>query len=321
MIKGSMGLALALLVVLVAAALVGSLGGVGGPRPVALTIFVGSAAIQRAGSERTVPAHTGDTVAAGDTVVTGSASAAALTYPDGSITRLDELSIVRVDLRRQAGSLQVSLQQSAGLTWNNVKQLLGAGSFTIHGPNNASAEVRGTRFGYYVEHDEAGGPVVWVDVWNGSVLVRGSTGSPVTAHDGQRVNVRARTAPTAPVPIPSTDRQLSFVVFNQTIEAVTGTPFAFQSGSLGTGQASPSFAVSADGGTDLQFVLGWPDLSGSTFELTVLDPAGGVFARSAASTPPISVVARNARRGTWHFSVRAVQSGQQEHWWGVVGRG
>jgi hypothetical protein len=285
--------------------------------PMTLTVFIGTAAIQRAGSKVAFAGHSGDGLRSGDSVATGPNGKAAIGYPDGSLTRLDSSTTVKVSSRRgKGGTIQTSFQQSAGLTWNRVQRLVGVSSFKVSGPNAATAEVRGTVFGYYVEHDPAGSPVIWVDTWSGSVLV-GGTGGSVLAATGQRVTVRAGQAPTTPVPIPAGDRQLSFTVFNQTLDVVTGKPVAFDSGILSTGASTPFYIVRTDGKKDLQFVLGWP---GSIYELTVIDPDGNPVARSAASVGPVKVVLR-ARVGTWHFRVRDVQSAPGEAWWVVVGAG
>ncbi|TMD55014.1 MAG: FecR domain-containing protein [Chloroflexi bacterium] len=297
----------------------GSPGGLaGGGGSVLLTVYTGTATIQRAGATVPVVAHSGDTLAAGDAVRTGAASKAGVSYPDGSLTRLDsDTRVVVSSVRAAGGAVKTSLQQSAGLTWNQVKSLVGGSTFKVSGPNSAVAEVRGTRFGYYVERDAGGNPVIWIDVWDGVVRVSGAIGSPVTAGSGQRVTVRPASAPTAPAAIPAADRQLSFTVFNRTIEAVTGTPVAFANGTSSTGDTSTSFPVTADGRGDLQLVLGWP---GSTFELTVVDPSGKVFSRSTSAQAPLSVVAKRARAGRWTFIVRDIQSGPNEAWWVIVGR-
>jgi hypothetical protein len=288
-----------------------------GPPPMTLTVFIDTATIKRAGSKVAVIGHSGDGLRSGDIVATGPNGKALIAYPDGSTTRLDSSTTVKVSSEHGKGkSVQTSFQQTAGLTWNKVQRLVGASSFKVRGPNNATAEVRGTVFGYYVEHDAAGAPVIWVDTWSGSVLV-GGTGGSVLASTGQRVTVRAAQPPTAPVPIPAGDRQLSFTVFNQTLDVVTGKPVAFASGALGTGAASQAYRVTADGKSDLQFVLGWP---GSLYQLTVTDPDGKVVAQPAASVAPISVVVPKARAGTWHFSVHDVQSPPGEAWWVIVGR-
>src|SRR5438309_438208 len=287
----------------------GSGGAVGAGDSVVLTVFTGTAMVQRVGAATASPAHSGQIVGAGDTVQTGAASKAALTYGDGSVTRLDSDTKIAVSSRRAGAALNTSLQQSAGLTWNQVKRLVGGSTFKVGGPNSAVAEARGTRFGYYVERDVAGNPVIWIDVWDGIVRVTGAGGAAVTASAGQRVTVKPQAAPTAPVPIPAPDRQLSFTVFNQAVEAVTGTPFAFATGTSNPGDTTVSFPVSADGRSDLQFVLGWP---GSTFELTVIDPGGKVASKSSSSKPPLSVVAKRARAGNCTFIVRDVQSGPLE---------
>jgi hypothetical protein len=282
-----------------------------------LTVFTGTATIQRVGSSAAVAGHSGDGLSSGDTVSTGATGKAAISYPDGSSTRLDSATTVKVSASRaKGGAVQTSFKQSAGLTWNKVQRLVGISSFKVSGPNSATAEVRGTVFGFYVEHDATGAPVIWIDTWSGSVLV-GGTGGTVLAGTGQRVTVRAGAAPTVPVPIPAGDRQLSFTVFNQTLDAVTGKPVAFQAGTLSTANGTPYLTVVADGKSDLQFVLGWP---GSLYELTVIDPDGKVFAKPASTTPPISVVAPLARAGTWQYSVRDVQSSPDEAFWVVVGR-
>jgi hypothetical protein len=112
---------------------------------------------------------------------------------------------------------------------------------------------------------------------------------------------------------------LSFTVFNQTIEAVVGTPSKFESGNLSAG-GNTTFAFNADGTRDLQIVLGWPALAGSTFALTVVAPDGTVFSQTQQPLPPIIVIARKAAAGTWTVDVRDVTSSPSEPWWVIVGR-
>jgi hypothetical protein len=319
-LAGALVLAELLMLLLVVAIGFLTLGGnptAGASPTMTLTVFTGTATVQRVGTSTAVAAHSGDGLSSGDTVSTGVTGKAAITYPDGSSTRLDSATTVKVSsTRAKGGAVQTSFKQSAGLTWNKVQRLVGLSSFKVSGPNSATAGVRGTVFGFYVEHDANGAPVIWIDTWSGSVLV-GGTGGTVLASTGQRVTVRAGAPPTVPVPIPAGDRQLSFTVFNQTLDAVTGTPVAFQSGTLSTATGTPFHGVVADGRSDLQFVLGWP---GSLYELTVVDPDGRVFAKPASTSPPINVVVPQARAGTWQFSVRDVQSTPDEAWWVVVGR-
>ena len=318
-IAGITALSLALLLLVVAGvALVAFDGPAGSTSPAAvLTIFTGTASIQR-GAAAVSAAHSGDGLASGDSVLTGSDSKAVVTYLDGSLTRLDSATRITISVSRAArGALRTSFAQSAGLTWSQVKRLISGASFRVSGPNDAVAEVRGTRFGYYVEHDPSGGPVVWIDTYEGLVRVSSRTGPAVTAGPGQRVTVKVGAAPTPPGPIPPADGQLSFTVFNQTVEAVRGAPVAFQSGALSSGQTTRAFTVTADGRSDLQFVLGWP---GSIFQLTVVDPQGKVVAQPASSSSPLTVTFARARQGTWTFTVHDVHSSPQEAWWVVVAR-
>jgi hypothetical protein len=293
-----------------------TLGGSQGAPPVTLTIFTGTATILRSGGTAAVAARSSDGLASGDTLATGSSGKAAIGYPDGSMTRLDSNTTITVTTGRQGGAVRTSLQQSAGRTWNKIQPAAGAATLKFSGPNSASTEVRGAVFGFYIEHDTTGAPVTWIDAWSGSVPVTGTRGSVLVAA-GQRVTVRAKTPPTVPVPIPAGDLQLSFTVFNQTLDAVSGKPVVFSSGTLGSANGTPYFTVEGDGLSDLQFVLGWP---GSIYQLTVVDPSGILFARPASSAPPLKVVVPRAIAGTWRFSVRDVQSAPDEAWWVVVAR-
>lgn len=310
------------LVVLVMVVIVAGVATVGGPvlsagARVAVTLFTGSASLMHPGVAMR-PMHTGDRVDDGDTVITGADSKASLLYPDGSVTRLDSETTVNVHvIAGSSGGVQTTLTQTAGLTWNSVKQLVGGSSFTINGPNSATAGVRGTEFGYYVEHDSAGNPVIWIDTWSGSVEVRGATGPAVTATTGQRVTVRQGAAPTVPAPIPQADRELSFTVFNQALDAVTGTPVAAVSGTLSPGGTSTAGTVAADGRSSVQFVLAWP---GSTFGLTVRDASSAVLAQPTSPTPPLSVVVHPNHAQNLSFVVSDVQSTPGEAWWIIVGR-
>ena len=290
-------------------------------RPVSLTVFVGSATIQRAGSAVSAVGHSGEGLGSGDSVTTGESSKASLRYPDGSVTRLDSSTRVTLTVSARSsdgGGLQAAVAQAAGLTWNRVQKLVGASSFKVTGPNNSSAEVRGTGFGYYIEHDAAGSPVIWIDVYDGVVDVGGAVGAPVPTGAGQRVTVRPGAIPTSPVAIPDSDKHIDFTVFNRAVEAVAGTPIAFSSGALGTGETSKTYTVQADGRTDLQFVLAAPP--GSNFGLTVTAPNGSVVFDSTSPNSPLVAFAPKAAAGAWKYTVRDLQSLPQDPYWVVVGR-
>ena len=319
-VKRRLALLIAAAAVLVIGAVATSafLGGRAPARPVLLTIFLGAAEVAH-GSAPPAPGLTGDMVGDGDSVSTSADGKASLTYPDGSVTRLDSSTRVLVHVTQSGASLRTRVVQSAGLTWNTVKHLAGGSSFQVSGPNSSTAEVRGTRFGFYVEHDVAGNPVIWIDVYDGTVGVKGAVGGEVFAAAGQRVTVRPQTAPTQPVPIPVDDLRLSFTVFNRTIESVVGTPWRFESGTLASG-VTTTFAFDSDGNHDLHIVLGWPDVAGPTFALAVVAPDGTVFSQTQQPRPPIITTANRATAGTWTVTVRDVASPQPEPWWVIIGR-
>ena len=54
-----------------------------------LSIFTGSASIQRSGTTTAMAATSGEGLEDGDTVATSAGGRAAILYPDGSVTRLD----------------------------------------------------------------------------------------------------------------------------------------------------------------------------------------------------------------------------------------
>ena len=106
-----------------------------------LTVFTGETRVEKAGTTGFTLAKTGQQLSSGDQVRTEADTKAAITFPDGSVTRLDSNTqlTVKVLARATNGGVTVDLEQTAGKTWNNVKQLAGGGSFKVHGPNSTTA--------------------------------------------------------------------------------------------------------------------------------------------------------------------------------------
>src|SRR5579859_985420 len=94
------------------------------PSRVLLTVFVGAAEVAH-GAAAAEPARSGDMLGDGDSITTSADGKASLTYPDGSVTRLDSSTSVVVHVTQSGASLRTQLVQKAGLTWNSVKHLLG----------------------------------------------------------------------------------------------------------------------------------------------------------------------------------------------------
>jgi len=284
-----------------------------------LTVFTGTAQVERAGATTFTAAHTGDKLGSGDTVLTGTATKASITFGDGSQTRLDESTQLQVKaIARTNGGFQTELLQTAGKTWSNVKSLAGTNSFRVQGPNNSTAEVRGTEFSVIVTKDAAGKPVVRINTFSGTVVVQTPAGN-VTVTSGLSTTVSTNQAPTPVVTIPAGDKTDSWTVFNQAQTANTGTVTAnVNSGTLNQGASTPvTTGATGDGNTDLSFTLSWP---GSTFSLTIIDPDGHEYQTTTSATPPVSIAVPKARPGAWAFRVTDIQSSPGEVWAVVVGQ-
>jgi len=83
----------------------------------------------------------------GDTVQTDATGFAEITFPDGSITRLDNSTVFTLDkLSTKTGQREVVGSVSTGQTWNRVQKLSENESFEQGNGNGATAAVLGTAF-------------------------------------------------------------------------------------------------------------------------------------------------------------------------------
>jgi ferric-dicitrate binding protein FerR (iron transport regulator) len=194
----------------------------------ALTVLVGAVQVERSGTSSFTPAKTGRLLSTGDEVRTGEDGRAAITFPDGTITRLDSSTSLTIKAlaRATGGGLQVDLEQDAGKTWNNVKQLAGDRSFKVRGPNSTTADVRGTEFEVIVDRQPGGPALVRIDVWSGSVAVSGTSGAQALVSTGQSTTVGPVGPPAPPAPIPPADAADGWTVFNSTSGVKQASPSA-----------------------------------------------------------------------------------------------
>ena len=121
----------------------------------ALTVYQPAASIARNGGSTFTAATTGTVVQAKDTVQTDAKGRAAITLPDGTITRLASDSTITLDSAHftKNGNLNdVSLTQQVGRTFTNVQHLVSGATFEVHG-KSATASVRGTKFEVYTKSD------------------------------------------------------------------------------------------------------------------------------------------------------------------------
>jgi hypothetical protein len=281
-----------------------------------LTVFTGTVDIEKSHSSAFAHAQSGDQVSAGDSIRTGPETKAAITYPPGTVARLDSntrLTLTQFE-RTAGGGWAIDAYQAIGKSWSRMSQLVGGSTYIVNAPNSVAAEVRGTEFEVIVEAQGVS-TVVRLDVFAGIVAATANKGT-VAVTTGESTTTTPGLPPTPPAPITAADRQDTFTVFNETADASRGRPVRVNTDRFSPAQSTGEVAgATGDGSTDIQFTLGWP---GSRFELTVFDPAGSVYARVASAVSPVSIVVADAQTGTWSYQVTDIQSLPGEVWWVIV---
>ncbi len=281
-----------------------------------LTVLQGTVSLQRPGGNP-APGNSGDSLLGGEQVRTGPQTKAAVSYLDGSLTRLDsDTSLTLRSATRVRGGVAVDLYQDTGKTWHRVKQLSAAASYRVSAPNSTTAEVRGTEFDVVVIRSADGQTSVRVDCWAGSLDVS-SGAKKVALGPGDSVTSTAAGLGN-PVPITPAIRQDPWTVYNLALDNVSGTVVGIYSGHLSSGQSTDVRPGGAgDGQTGLQFTLAWP---GSTFRLEIDDPTGARYDSISSSTPPVTIQVTGAQAGAWSFQIHDLESTPEELWVLVVSR-
>jgi FecR protein len=181
-----------------------------------LTIYKGTAQRAPAGSNTFSPVLSGQGLNGGDQVRTGAATAAAIRFGDGSITRLDSNTTVTVKMLTHQGSeYQTSLSQSVGKTWNKVQRLVGVAKFNVTGPSSSTAEVRGTTFVLIIEPNGD----VRIDDYQGTVIFHGKAGSVTVTTSQSSTILNGTSSPQPATGIPTADLQDPITVFNIAADA------------------------------------------------------------------------------------------------------
>ena len=112
-----------------------------------LTIQAPGVSVLKKGDKTFVKAKDNAKIKAGDTVQTDATGFAEITFPDGSITRLDNNTVFTLDkLSTETGEREVVGSVSTGQTWNRVQKLSENESFELGNGNGATAAVLGTAF-------------------------------------------------------------------------------------------------------------------------------------------------------------------------------
>lgn len=266
----------------------------------ALTVYQPSASVAHNGGSFS-PAPTGTILQGGDSVKTDTTGRAAITLPDGTLTRLASDTTVRLDSAHftKTGNLHdVSLTQQIGRTFTNVQHLVSGASFNVHG-QSATASVRGTKFEVYIKAD---GTMI-VKLFDGTLILTSSKGL-VTLHAGQQVTVAAdgTIGPVGPI-VPDPDDPFGPALDASNAVQVGTTPGTeqdFVGAPLHNGERQ-TYTYSYAGGSAVKASVGYP---GSAMKLTVKAPDGQQYTGTGKS--PIVVTVTNAPPGIYTLLVDGI---------------
>ena len=174
------------------------------------------------GSGDPAQATDGQALGVGDTVHTGSDGRASIDWPDGSVTRLDVDTTLRID-RLSGGTVlaptsAVEATQDSGSTYSRVTDLTDAGDrFSIDTPT-ASAAVQGTEYYVLVAPDGTSTIVVT----DGAVVVTSPTGEEVVVEAGSTAVVNDDGSIDGPSPTPPGIPDDEWVRYNDQCDASGG---------------------------------------------------------------------------------------------------
>jgi hypothetical protein len=246
-------------------------------------------------------AVTGAVIRGGDWVKTDASGRAAVTLPDGTITRLASNTALQLDsahFTRSGNMHDVKLVQQVGRTFTNVQHLVSGSSFDVQG-KSATASVRGTKFEVYIKPD---GTMI-VKVWSGTVTLHNATGS-VDIHAGQQATVGpdGTIGPAGPITADPDDPFGPGVDASNAVEVGTtlGTEQDYVGAPLHNGETQ-TYSYSYAGGNLVKSSLGY---AGSLMKLTVKAPDGQSYSGSGKS--PIVVVINSAPGGIYMITATGV---------------
>jgi len=264
-----------------------------------LTVYQPAASLSHNGTDF-APATTGSVVQPGDSVKTDTKGRAALTLPDGTLTRLASETTIKLDSAHftKSGNLHdVTLVQQIGRTFTNVQHLVTGATFNVKG-KSATASVRGTKFEIYIKAD-------------GTMIIKLFDGKMVVTSGTQVVNMTAPSQVTVdpsghigdPGPIvPDPDDPFGPALDASNAVAVGTTPGTeqdFIGAPLHNGERQ-QYAYSYAGGSIVKASLGYP---GSAMKLTVKAPDGQLYV-ATGKLPTITV--NNAPAGIYTIIVDGV---------------
>ena len=264
-----------------------------------LTVYQPAASTSSDGSDF-LTATTGAVVHAGASVKTDAKGRAAITLPDGTLTRLASDTTLKFDSAHftKSGSLHdVTLSQKIGRTFTNVQHLASGATFDVNGAS-ATASVRGTKFEIYILADGT----MTVKVFVGTVRLHNATAS-VQINAGQQATANPNGTISQPIPIvpDSTDPFGPALAASDAVAIGTtpGTEQDFIGAPLHNGEQQ-QYTYSYAGGSLVKASLGYP---GSAMKLTVQAPDNQKYV--ATGTLP-TVEVHNAPPGVYKIIVDGV---------------
>jgi len=264
-----------------------------------LTVYQPAASTSSNGSDF-LTATTGAVVHAGASVKTDAKGRAAITLPDGTLTRLASDTTLKFDSAHftKSGSLHdVTLSQKIGRTFTNVQHLASGATFDVNGAS-ATASVRGTKFEIYILADGT----MTVKVFVGTVRLHNATAS-VQINAGQQATANPNGTISQPIPIvpDSTDPFGPALAASDAVAIGTtpGTEQDFIGAPLHNGEQQ-QYTYSYAGGSLVKASLGYP---GSAMKLTVQAPDNQKYV--ATGTLP-TVEVHNAPPGVYKIIVDGV---------------
>ncbi len=232
-----------------------------------LTVYQPAASTSRSGADF-ANVSTGAVVHAGDSVKTDTKGRAAITLPDGTLTRLASDTTLKLDSAHftKTGNLHdVTLSQQIGRTFTNVQHLATGATFNVKG-KSATASVRGTKFEVLITADGK----MTVKLFEGTLDFIGK--NTVHLKAGQQATADANGNigdPTPIVPDPADPFGPALAASDAVAAGTTpGTEQDFIGAPLHDGEQQ-QYTYAYAGGSLLKASLGYP---GSAMKLTVQAP-------------------------------------------------
>jgi hypothetical protein len=246
------------------------------------------------GTEPFVAATDGQTLSEGATVRTGSDGRASIDWPDGSVTRLDLDTSLRIsDLDSGGGvipSTIIHAEQQAGNTYSRVADITETGNRFVVDTPTASAAVQGTTYAVLVNPDGSTSVVVL----DGEVLVTTGSGEEILVAAGSMVTAEADGSLTGPVPTPAGTLNSDWLVFNDDCDDAGECTTEFAAGGIEAIEVVPSEATINVGESQSYSAVGL-DGSGNpvgevaaTFDLDGVPCDGSVCTPTAAGDYPVT---------------------------------